>query len=383
MTGAEASGLSRQMQAQVQRQVEAGLQASAADPGLRALLVPDGTPLTVSDASGHVRLTLAGQARVQEVYNRLRLDESYEKHADQATAQAVTLVAAIVLTVATAGTATPATSSLVAGTAGTAGAAAGATAGSLASMGTAGVMLKAGAIGMGSTMIGQWAGGASFDEAFQAGMKSGAISAVAAGVSYGVADSLGLNPVTDQNGVVQGIHGGPANTASNAGTAFNPVQYGSLQGQVYNHLSPLDKLGTGTFWTLAGTRGLTQGALADEHGHLSTAGRTVTALASVTTGMGAATAAGKDYLAIDHSMPIEMQARQAFDLRNTYRNQAREFMSDRITADRLIRDEPNKNWAQILEIQKNRGLAEDRIYKEIIQSSQRTRTSVNKQLGVE
>ena len=25
----------------------------------------------------------------------------------------------------------------------------------------------------------------------------------------------------------------PANTASNAGTAFNPVQYGSLQGQVY------------------------------------------------------------------------------------------------------------------------------------------------------
>ena len=163
--------------------------------GLRALLVPDGTPLTVSDETGHVRLTLAGQARVQEVYNRLRLDESYEKHADQATAQAVTLVAAIVLTVATAGTATPATSSLVAGTAGTAGAAAGATAGTtLASMGTAGVMLKAGAIGMGSTMIGQWAGGASFDEAFQAGMKSGAISAVAAGVSYGVADHLGLTP---------------------------------------------------------------------------------------------------------------------------------------------------------------------------------------------
>ena len=39
------------------------------------------------------------------------------------------------------------------------------------------------------------------------------------------------------------------------------------------------------------------GALADEHGHLSTAGRTATALVSVTAGMGAATAAGKDHLA--------------------------------------------------------------------------------------
>ena len=229
------------------------------------------------------------------------------------------------------------------------------------------------------------AGGASFGDAFQAGIRAGATSAVAAGVSYGVADSLGLNPVTDQNGVVQGIHGGPANLDPTAGTAFNPVQYGSLQGQVYNHLSTLDKLGTGTFWTLAGTRGLTQGALAvaqggkfatgvvgglagtltstganlvgdlapafspgnvalhtalgcvgalagrqdcaagaigggvsalvspivggalaDEHGHLSTAGRTATALASVTAGMGAAAAAGKDYLAAGQAAQNEV-----------------------------------------------------------------------------
>ena len=47
-----------------------------------------------------------------------------------------------------------------------------------------------------------------------------------------VADSLGLNPVTDQNGVVQGIHGGPANLDPTAGTAFNPVQYGSSPVQV-------------------------------------------------------------------------------------------------------------------------------------------------------
>ena len=63
-TGAEASGLSRQMQAQVQRQVEAGLQASVTDPGLRALLVPDGTPLTVSDASGQVILISPRQPKV-------------------------------------------------------------------------------------------------------------------------------------------------------------------------------------------------------------------------------------------------------------------------------------------------------------------------------
>ena len=96
-----------------------------------------------------MRLTLAGQAKAQEVYNRLRLDESYKKHANPAIAQAVTLVTAIALTVASNGTAIGAALGQTGGTA---------------------VTLNAGVIGLGSTMVGQLSAGASFDEAFQAGL---------------------------------------------------------------------------------------------------------------------------------------------------------------------------------------------------------------------
>ncbi|WP_172200541.1 DUF6531 domain-containing protein [Niveibacterium sp. COAC-50] len=87
---------------------------------------------------------------------------------------------------------------------------------------------------------------------------------------------------------------------------------------------------------------------------------------------------------IDSSASLESQARQAFDLRNANRTQAREFMSDRVTADRLIREEPNMTWNQMLEYQRrNKGLTGDDAYRSILQSSKKTRASVNKQLGVE
>lgn len=72
---------------------------------LNTLLKADGTTLTVKDANGNVSLTVAGQAKVQEVFNTLKLSESFDtkKFADQGTAQIVTLVAAIVLTVCTGG----------------------------------------------------------------------------------------------------------------------------------------------------------------------------------------------------------------------------------------------------------------------------------------
>ena len=60
---------------------------------------------------------------------------------------------------------------------------------------------------------------------------------------------------------------------------------------------------------------------------------------------------------IDSTAPLEVQARQAFDLRNDIRTQAREFMSDRITADRLYREEPNLTWEQITTSKQNRGLS--------------------------
>ncbi len=86
---------------------------------------------------------------------------------------------------------------------------------------------------------------------------------------------------------------------------------------------------------------------------------------------------------IDDSLPLEQQARQAFDLRNQYRTQARELMSDRQLAESLYATDPNLTWEQIIQKQIDKGLSGDDIYKAIIESSQHSRTSVNQSLGLE
>ncbi|WP_279237486.1 putative Ig domain-containing protein [Dyella sedimenti] len=86
---------------------------------------------------------------------------------------------------------------------------------------------------------------------------------------------------------------------------------------------------------------------------------------------------------LDAYAPLEDQAKQAFDLRNANRTDTREYMSDRITADRLNREEPNRTWEQMIEYRRASGLSDQQIYQSIIDSSQKTRVSVNKQLGLE
>ena len=86
---------------------------------------------------------------------------------------------------------------------------------------------------------------------------------------------------------------------------------------------------------------------------------------------------------IDDSLPLDQQARQAFELRNQYRKQARELMSDRQLAESLYATDPNLTWEQIVQKQIDKGLSRDDIYKAIIESSQRSRTSVNQSLGLE
>jgi filamentous hemagglutinin len=86
---------------------------------------------------------------------------------------------------------------------------------------------------------------------------------------------------------------------------------------------------------------------------------------------------------IDSAASLESQARQAFDMRNANRAQAREFMSDRVTADRLIREEPNLAWNQMMEYRRSQGLTGNNAYRSILQSSQKTRVEVNRRLGVE
>lgn len=86
---------------------------------------------------------------------------------------------------------------------------------------------------------------------------------------------------------------------------------------------------------------------------------------------------------IDKSISLEQQAKQAFDLRNQFRTQARELMSDRELAESLNITDPNRSWEQIVQRQIEKGFTGDDIYKEIIESAQRSRIEVNKSLGLE
>lgn len=86
---------------------------------------------------------------------------------------------------------------------------------------------------------------------------------------------------------------------------------------------------------------------------------------------------------IDKDLSLKKQAKQAFALRNKYRTQAREMMADRVAAESLYKSDPNLTWKEIVKKQRAKGLTGDDIYKAIIESSQRSRKSVNVSLGLE
>jgi YD repeat-containing protein len=85
---------------------------------------------------------------------------------------------------------------------------------------------------------------------------------------------------------------------------------------------------------------------------------------------------------LNPSASLEDQAHQAFDLRNANRTDARELMSDRVTADRLYREDPNWTWKQMIDYRRASGLSDQQTYQSIIESAQKTRASVNQQLGL-
>jgi hypothetical protein len=58
-------------------------------------------------------------------------------------------------------------------------------------------------------------------------------------------------------------------------------------------------------------------------------------------------------------------------------------MSDRALAEQLNQLEPNLTWEQIVQKQMDKGLSGDEIYQAIIESSRRSRKSVNKELGLD
>lgn len=215
----------------VAQYLQSGLVQIKSDPQLQSRLQnilanTQGTQFTYKDDSGKLSLTVAGQAKVQEVYNTLKLTETFDvkKFANAQTAQVVTLVAAIVLTVMTGGAG-----------AGTLGAA-------LTTVGSTGaLMINAAVIAMGSTMIGQLAGGGSFEQAFSAGLKAGAISAITAGVGAELGGSL-----SDANKITE--------------VGQDGVRRLTETGANYQSMSALDKMGASYYWQQASLNATVQGA---------------------------------------------------------------------------------------------------------------------------
>lgn len=88
---------------------------------------------------------------------------------------------------------------------------------------------------------------------------------------------------------------------------------------------------------------------------------------------------------IDTSKPLEFQARQAFELRNHYKMQARNLMVDEKMKNELNEREKPKTFEFLVEKYKKELKTQDmdRVYKAIIDSSTRTNKKVNKILNVE
>ncbi len=81
---------------------------------------------------------------------------------------------------------------------------------------------------------------------------------------------------------------------------------------------------------------------------------------------------------LDNTKSIEIQAQQAFNLRNQYRIQARDFMSDKNLADFLIANEPNLTWSGYVNyLQTEKGLSGSNLWNYIINSASSGRDGVD------
>lgn len=87
---------------------------------------------------------------------------------------------------------------------------------------------------------------------------------------------------------------------------------------------------------------------------------------------------------IDKAKSIEEQAREACELRNTYRTQARDLMKDQEERKRLDRDYPNRTFEELLEHKiQDKGLSREQAIEDIYNTATKTNSSVNKLLGLE
>lgn len=87
---------------------------------------------------------------------------------------------------------------------------------------------------------------------------------------------------------------------------------------------------------------------------------------------------------IDTSRPLKEQARQAFELRNEHRTQARVLMKDQVAREELDRTRKNPTFEEIMERKRKKyGLTDDEAYRDIIRSSATTNKKYDKKAGLE
>ena len=87
---------------------------------------------------------------------------------------------------------------------------------------------------------------------------------------------------------------------------------------------------------------------------------------------------------VDKTIPLEQQARQAFEMRNQYRIQARELMKDQVSRKELDIKHKNRTFEELLEHKRKKyGLTESEAYKDIIRSSTTTNKKYDKIAGIQ
>ena len=87
---------------------------------------------------------------------------------------------------------------------------------------------------------------------------------------------------------------------------------------------------------------------------------------------------------IDRTAPIEEQARQACELRNKFRTQARELMADHELRRNLDANEPNRSFEELIaDKMRNKEMTREQAIADILKTATKTRKEVNKKFGLE
>lgn len=86
---------------------------------------------------------------------------------------------------------------------------------------------------------------------------------------------------------------------------------------------------------------------------------------------------------IDKTKPFEEQVKQAFELRNYYKHEARVAMSDKKTAMMLDEKRPAPTFEKLLKDKmKRKNMTKDEALKDILETASKTNDEVNKNYGL-